>query len=64
MTKVKHPVVSNLSQVKDRLVKSPVVRGMRNLVIALVTLSREFYIANERLHQDHPSGKHRRMRHI
>ncbi len=64
MTKVKHPVVSNLSQIKARLAKNPVVRGMRNIVIALITLSREFYIANDTLHQDHSSRKHRRMRHI
>ncbi|MBD2543861.1 MULTISPECIES: hypothetical protein [Planktothricoides] len=63
MTKVKHPVVSKLSQIKDRLIKNPVVHGMGNIVIALITLSREFYIANHTLHQDHSSGNHRRMRH-
>ncbi len=67
MTKAKHPGVANLSQIsqiKDRLIKSSVVCGMRNLVIALITLSREFYIANERLHQEHPSRNYRQMRHI
>jgi hypothetical protein len=64
MTKVKHPVVSKLSKIKDRLVKNPVVHGMGNIVVALVTLSREFYIANDTLHQEHRSRKRRRMRHI
>ena len=64
MTKVKHPVVSKLSKIKDRLVKNPVVHGMENIVIAVINLSREFYIANDTLHQDHPSRSHRRMRHI
>ncbi len=63
MTKVKHPVVSKLSKIKNRLVKNPVVHGMGNIVIAIINLSREFYIANDILHQDHPSRSHRRMRH-
>jgi hypothetical protein len=64
MTKVKHPVVSKLSKIKDRLAKNPVVHGAGNILVGLVALSREFYIANNTLHQEHPSRKRRRMRHI
>lgn len=63
MTKIKHPVVFKLSQIKNRLAKNPVIHGMGNIFIALINLSREFYIANETLHHDHSSGKYRRMRH-
>jgi hypothetical protein len=64
MTKVTHPVLAKLSKIQKRLLKNPIVRGLGEFLIALLNLSRQFYIANDTLHQDRPSQKRHPMRHI
>jgi len=64
MNKVQRSVTAKLSNIKTSLVKNPMVRGLENLLIGLLNISREFYIANDTLHQPHPSGNRHRMRHI
>lgn len=64
MAKVIHPVLAKISKLKHRLLKNPIVHGLRDLLMAWLNLSREFYIANDTLHQPHPSRSRHPMRHI
>lgn len=64
MAKVTHPVLAKLTKIKHRLLKNPIARGLRDILMAWLNLSREFYIANDTLHQPHPARSRHRMRHI